>query len=98
MDIDADGDQDLFIGESSGAINFYRNVGTPSSPNFEFVSDKFSGIDIGRRSVPTFADLDQDGDQDLFVGSRTSNPSTTRTKGGGKTAEDAEGPGALPAP
>ena len=71
VDIDADGDQDLFIGESSGAINFYRNVGTPSSPNFEFVSDKFSDIDIGRRSVPTFADLDQDGDQDLFVGSES---------------------------
>ncbi len=71
VDIDADGDQDLFIGESSGAINFYRNVGTPSSPNFEFVSDRFSDIDIGRRSVPTFADLDQDGDQDLFVGSES---------------------------
>ncbi|MCZ6858577.1 MAG: VCBS repeat-containing protein [Gemmatimonadetes bacterium] len=71
VDIDADGDQDLFIGESSGAINFYRNVGTPSSPNFEFVSDRFSDIDIGRRSVPTFADLDQDGDQDLLVGSES---------------------------
>ncbi len=71
VDIDADGDQDLFIGESSGAINFYRNVGTTSNPNFEFVSDRFSDIDIGRRSVPTFADLDQDGDQDLFVGSES---------------------------
>ena len=27
-DIDGDGDLDLFIGEGSGTINFYRNVGT----------------------------------------------------------------------
>jgi hypothetical protein len=69
VDIDADGDLDLFIGEASGAINFYRNAGTPASPDFEFVSDRFNDIDIGRRSYPAFADLDRDGDQDLIIGS-----------------------------
>ena len=66
VDIDADGDLDLFIGESSGDLNFYRNNGTASEAQFDLVSDKFEDIDVGRRSVPRFADLDGDGDQDLI--------------------------------
>lgn len=69
VDIDADGDLDAFIGESSGTINFYRNTGTAQAPVFTLETDEFYEIDMGRRSVPTFADLDRDGDQDLFIGS-----------------------------
>ena len=69
VDIDDDGDLDLFVGETSGTINFYRNTGTPSAPVFEFVSDEYAGIDVGRRSVPTFIDTDRDGDLDMIVGS-----------------------------
>ena len=47
---------------------FYRNNGTPKIPQFDLVSDEFDGIDVGRRSVPRFADLDGDGDQDLILG------------------------------
>ncbi len=68
VDIDDDGDMDLFIGESSGTINFYRNVGSAAMPQFELVSDRFDEIDIGRRSFPTFADVDDDGDVDMVVG------------------------------
>ncbi len=68
VDIDADGDLDLFIGESSGDLNFYLNNGGPNAPKFDLVSDKFEEIDVGRRSVPRFADLDGDGDQDLILG------------------------------
>ncbi len=67
-DVDGDGDLDLFIGESSGELNFYRNVGTPQAPSFELVSDNFLEIDAGRRSFPTFADMDGDGDEDLLLG------------------------------
>ena len=67
-DVDGDGDLDLFIGESSGQLNFYRNVGTPQAPSFELVSDNFLEIDAGRRSFPTFADMDGDGDEDLLLG------------------------------
>ncbi|MGD8328976.1 MAG: VCBS repeat-containing protein [Acidobacteriota bacterium] len=68
-DIDGDGDLDLFVGESSGDINFYRNDGGASAPEFVLVSDKFGNIDAGRRSVPTLVDIDGDGDLDLVIGS-----------------------------
>lgn len=68
VDIDADGDLDLFIGESSGTINFYQNDGTATDPKFTLISDEYLDIDAGRRSIPTFADLDQDGDFDMIIG------------------------------
>ena len=74
-DIDGDGDYDLFVGESSGEINFYRNVGSAQQPSFELVADKFEVggeiLDAGRRSVPALADIDGDGDLDLLVGSES---------------------------
>ena len=71
-DLDGDGDLDLMVGEASGALNFYRNVGGSGEPRFELVSDEFGDMDVGRRSAPTFADLDGDGLDDLVVGSEAS--------------------------
>ena len=68
VDIDADGDLDLFLGEASGTLNFYRNEGTSTEPRFVLVSDEWNGWKLGRRTVPAFGDLDYDGDFDLLVG------------------------------
>jgi hypothetical protein len=68
-DVDGDGDLDLFIGEASGTLNFYRNDGSPTRPAFTLVSDQFDSLDVGRRSAPHLVDIDGDGDLDLLVGS-----------------------------
>ena len=70
-DVDGDGDLDLFVGEASGTLNFYRNDGGPSRPLFTLVSDVYDSIDVGRRSAPALVDIDRDGDLDLLVGRMT---------------------------
>ena len=68
-DLDGDGDMDLVAGEASGSLNYWVNNGTAQEPKFDLVSDTWLDIDIGRRSFPSFADIDGDGDQDMIVGS-----------------------------
>ncbi len=82
-DVDGDGDLDLFVGESSGEINFYLNSGTPSAPEFTLVSDTFEEIDVGRRSSPELADIDGDGDPDLVIGSESGALTLFRNESGG---------------
>src|SRR6266545_3183474 len=73
VDIDGDGDYDCFSGEgSTGAILYYKNVGTATEPVFQKQSAannplsmvKFLASGIAN---PAFADLDGDGDYDCLV-------------------------------
>ena len=71
VDIDNDGDLDAFTGENGGNINYFRNTGSDNSPIFveqTGINNPFDGIDAGTTSVPTFADIDGDGDFDAFIG------------------------------
>ena len=68
-DLDGDGLTDLFIGEFKGKLSYLRNVGTPSVPQWEPVTQRLGGVDVG--SWHTFADIDGDGDLDLFGDSRS---------------------------
>jgi hypothetical protein len=72
VDIDRDGDFDAFIGCQFGPVYHYENIGTPQLPIF-FPRGSASPLNVeaGSRSVPTFADLDKDGDADAIVGSET---------------------------
>ncbi len=68
-DLDGDGDTDLFLGGGYGAALFFENTGTPSVPVFAAPVNSPFGIDIPAAALafPNFADLDGDGDLDLFA-------------------------------
>ena len=69
VDIDNDGDPDLFSGSSDGNIYFYENIGSLGDPDFNAsVTNAFGFVDVGTRSAPSFVDIDLDGDFDAFVG------------------------------
>jgi len=70
VDIDNDGDFDLFVGNWNGRISYYVNTG--SSSNFEFnpVSSFYLNIDVGDESNLWFTDIDSDKDYDMFIGRR----------------------------
>ena len=72
-DIDADGDLDL-LGRSpwNGEVGFVENTGTSVSPVFATVQDSpFGIVNTVATEMPTFVDLDNDGDLDYvsFEGS-----------------------------
>ena len=74
VDIDNDGDLDLFTGELYGNIYFYRNLGTKFDPIFSVAfTNPFGLSDVGNYSAPAFCDVDFDGDYDAFIGNQSGN-------------------------
>jgi hypothetical protein len=70
-DIDADGDLDAFIGEFWGKILYIKNTGSATSPAFIQITgslNPLSSVAIGQITIPSFADLDRDGDLDAIIG------------------------------
>jgi len=70
LDIDTDGDLDLFAGRALGTISYYTNIGSAQNGVFTLVTSSYQGIDVGDNSKPQFIDVDGDSDEDLLVGSR----------------------------
>ena len=72
VDIDGDGDLDLYVGEERNNIDFYENTGTVRSAAWAPVVTNVTGGDISNRGArywsPTFYDVDDDGDKDMFIG------------------------------
>tara|TARA_B100000029_G_scaffold515266_1_gene621424 strand:- start:6580 stop:8679 length:2100 start_codon:yes stop_codon:yes gene_type:complete len=76
-DLDQDGDSELFVTVQSGVFGteltnnflYFENVGNAKSSKFQYKTNRFlRGLDLGSYSAPAFADIDADGDEDLFIG------------------------------
>ncbi|MBW1297772.1 FG-GAP-like repeat-containing protein, partial [Aquimarina litoralis] len=77
VDIDDDGDLDLFVGtdydyerDRDNDVLFYRNVGTPEVPVFEYIPNGLPGLhdqEIAEFPGLGFVDLDNDSDLDLVA-------------------------------
>lgn len=74
VDIDDDGDFDLFTGEGFGNIYYYENIGTRFNAIFSVAfTNPFGLSDVGFSSSPSFTDVDFDGDYDAFIGNQSGN-------------------------
>ncbi|MFZ6028595.1 MAG: FG-GAP-like repeat-containing protein [Chloroflexota bacterium] len=85
-DIDGDGDLDLFSGEFFGIYNYFENVSGVFTQRLG-LSNPFGGIDVGYTATdgkeygwsgPAFVDIDDDGDQDVFISAYNGDPNTGR--------------------
>ncbi|MDZ7362515.1 MAG: T9SS type A sorting domain-containing protein [candidate division KSB1 bacterium] len=70
VDIDADGDADLFISDADRKLMFFENMGHSGAPApFRFVTDHYGSFEINNWFY--FVDGDADGDFDLYHDNRT---------------------------
>ncbi|MBK6504164.1 MAG: hypothetical protein IPG02_00445 [Ignavibacteria bacterium] len=72
-DMDSDSDFDLFTGGIDQTVKFYKNTGSPASALFQLeISELRTVTDTVIYSegncVPSFCDMDNDGDKDFFTG------------------------------
>jgi hypothetical protein len=67
MDLDGNGRNDLLIGNSDGAIARYEY--NPSTQSYDVITPSLITDPINITAAPHGADLDGDGDIDLFIGS-----------------------------
>lgn len=79
VDMDGDGDADLFVQERSNELMFLENVGTASEPRFRWRTDKWQELDVGEWA--RFVDLDGNGLFDLMAEERFSYVRVFRNEG-----------------
>lgn len=68
VDVDGDGDSDMVIGSSDNSDPFLRYFKNDGGKYSEVIANNpFSGTTVGNMFVPSFVDLDGDGDRDLVA-------------------------------
>ena len=66
VDLDGDGDFDIVEGAYDGTFPYRENDGSNVFTEKTGSDNPLNGLDVGTYSTPTFVDLDDDGDLDLF--------------------------------
>lgn len=79
-DINQDGKLDLIVSnffrlnnadEKISSLHYYLNTGTNENPQFTFIDNDYlnlASLNLGLKLMTTFGDIDNDGDDDLFLG------------------------------
>jgi len=89
-DYDADGDLDLFVTDTA-TNSLYRNDSTPGAISLQDVAASAGVVEIGEQwTGAAFADYDNDGDMDLYVGNFLGPNLLYRSQGDAAFAETAE--------
>ncbi|MEP6794437.1 MAG: T9SS type A sorting domain-containing protein [Saprospiraceae bacterium] len=66
-DLDDDGDFDMMTGGDDGIFLYFKNIGTATSPYFDAPETNPFGLSsTSILNIPTFVDLDKDGDLDIM--------------------------------
>ncbi|MGQ3360675.1 MAG: beta strand repeat-containing protein [Phreatobacter sp.] len=74
VDIDNDGDLDLFVGREAAGVAYYRNTGTAENPVYVFQQhNPFTLNTNAAHGDITFVDINNDGDMDAFVSDSNGN-------------------------
>jgi len=72
-DLDNDVDLDMMVGTADGVLHYFENDYSSGSPVYTLKTLNYGGIDVGEFSTPFFFDLDDDGDEDMFIGNSIGN-------------------------
>lgn len=83
-DIDGDGDVDLWIGEESGTLNWMRNSSSSSTFLADSLFQNFITVTGHQDAIPENIDIDNDGDQDLWIGTRSGHLVFYENQGSGR--------------
>lgn len=80
VDINEDGLEDMVVAnfyqykdllDKESTLAYYQNTGTANSPELTLIDDNYLDLNLqsyGLHTIPTFGDIDGDGDEDLFLG------------------------------
>lgn len=70
-DIDADGDDDMLIGDAEGKVHLLKNSSGPGQPaDFNIEAFNYMNIDVGQHAAPQLLDINKDGLIDLLIGEK----------------------------